>query len=332
MGKLINGTWSLEDTPSALVNKKGEFVRAASGFRDWVAPDGTTGYPAEAGRYHLFLSHSCPWAHRTQIGVMVKGLQDVVGMCFAILPRNDQGWEYGEGTEGMVTGNRPFPLHRLYSDTDPGFTGRVTTPTLWDNKTGKVVNNESSDILRMLNSAFRAYKKEGAPDLYPESLREEIDAINERVYPDFNNGVYRCGFARSQEAYEEAFHDVFATLDALEPRLDRHRYLAGHRLTEADIRIFPTLVRFDAVYYSHFKCNLRRIADFPNLSNYLRDLYQTPGFGETVDLESYKRGYYGNSPRLNPSGIIPAGPENLLGTPHDRAERTYSERASPTAA
>ena len=213
-------------------------------------------------------------------------------------------------------------LHAFFAASDPHYSGRVTTPTVWDRKARTVVNNESSEILRMLNTEFNAHGAAG-PDLYPEALRQEIDEVNEAVYHHINNGVYRCGFAHSQEAYEEAFGGMFKTWDMLEARLGWHRYLVGGTLTEADVRLFPTLVRFDPVYYSHFKCNLRRIADYPNLSNYLRDLYQMPQFGSTVNIKQYKRGYYGNSPRLNPSGIIPVGPELHLDDSHDRATRAY---------
>ena len=236
---------------------------------------------------------------------------------------NSGGGDNGAGDNGGRGGNRVY-LHAFYAASDPHYNGRVTTPTVWDRTARTVVNNESSEILRMLNTEFAAHGASG-PDLYPEALRGEIDRVNEAVYRHINNGVYRCGFAQSQEAYEEAFRGMFETWDMLEALLERHRYLVGNGLTEADVRLFPTLVRFDPVYYSHFKCNLRRIADYPNLSNYLRDLYQMPQFGSTVNIEQYKRGYYGNSPRLNPSGIIPLGPELLLDDPHDRATRAYRD-------
>lgn len=224
------------------------------------------------------------------------------------------------GMDGVEAEQGKVYLHQFYAAADPAYSGRVTTPTLWDRQARTVVNNESSEILRMLNSAFAGAP---GPDLYPQALRGEIDRVNEVVYRHINNGVYRCGFARSQDAYEQAFRGLFDALDQMEARLDRHRYLVGNTLTEADLRLFPTLVRFDAVYYSHFKCNLRRIADYPNLSGYLRDLVQIPAFGSTVDIAQYKRGYYGNSPSLNPSGIIPLGPELHYDAPHDRATRSY---------
>lgn len=258
------------------------------------------------------------------------------------MPRDEGGWSYDEGMDGVEggngsgnnggekggekgggKGNRVY-LHAFYAASDPHYSGRVTTPTLWDRHARTVVNNESSEILRMFNTQFKAHGA-GGPDLYPQALRGEIDRVNEAVYRHINNGVYRCGFAQGQAAYEEAFRGMFETWDMLEALLGRHRYLVGHHITEADVRLFPTLVRFDPVYFSHFKCNLRRIADYPNLSNYLRDLYQLPQFGSTVNIEQYKRGYYGNSPRLNPSGIIPLGPELLLHHPHDRATRAYGD-------
>lgn len=246
----------------------------------------------------------------------------MIGVSFALYPRGEEGWAYAEGLDSLQPENGALPLHRFYSAANPDYTGRVTTPTLWDRERRTVVNNESSEIIRMLNDQFSGLGASG-PDLYPEGLRAEIDQVNEEVYHHINNGVYRCGFARSQEAYEEAFRGMFQTLDSLEERLERQRYLVGNTITEADLRLFPTLVRFDAVYYSHFKCNLRRIVDYPNLWGYLRDLYQTPGFGETVQIDFYKRGYYGNSPRLNPSGIVPVGPELHFDSPHDRAIRSY---------
>ena len=323
MGILVNGQWQAEgDVTSVLQNDKGEFVRAESVLRARISRAAGAEFPPEAGRYDLFLSHNCPWAHRTYICLNLKKLREVVSISFANPTRNAEGWWFREGVDDIQPQDGMLPLHRFYSLSDPGYTGRVTTPTLWDRKSRKVINNESAEILRMLNSEFGALGS-AEIDLYPEALRGEIDAINELVYDHINNGVYRCGFARSQEAYEEAFGAMFRTLDEVEARLDRHRYLAGDQLTEADVRLFPTLVRFDPVYYSHFKCNLRRIVDYPNLSNYLRDLYQHPEFGDTVQVAIYKKGYYGNSPSLNPSGIIPVGPELSYDAPHNRATRAY---------
>ena len=322
MGMLIEGRWTEEEGPSALRNKKGEYLRAESVFRDSITADGSSGFPAAAGRYHLLLAHGCPWAHRTHICRDLMGLQEVVGVSFAEARRSAEGWWYREGLDDFQPENGALPLHRFYSASDPAGTSRVTTPTLWDRERRRVVNNESSEIIRMLGREFGAFS-DSALDLYPEPLRPEIDAVNAIVYRDINNGVYRCGFAGSQQAYGDAFAALFKALDEMEARLERHRYLAGPTLTEADLRIFPTLVRFDPVYYSHFKCNLRRIADYPNLSNYLRDLYQIPAFGRTVNVGLYKQGYYGNSERLNPSGIIPIGPELHYDAPHDRATRGY---------
>ncbi len=323
MGMLIEGKWTKDDAASAMQNKKGEFVRSESLLRSFVTADGSSGYPAEAGRYHLFLAHNCPWAHRTLICRNLKGLDGTIGASIADPRRDGEGWWYGEGLDDFQPSGGRLHLHRFYAAANGGYSGRVTTPVLWDRETRSIVSNESAEIIRMLNDAFNAWG-DTSLDLYPEELREEIDAVNDLVYRNVNNGVYRCGFARGQQAYEEAFTAIFQTLDALEARLERHRYLAGGRLTEADIRLFPTLVRFDPVYYSHFKCNLRRIADYPNLSNYLRDLYRIPAFGGTVHVDIYKQGYYGNSPRLNPSGIVPLGPELHYQAPHDRAGRTYS--------
>ena len=322
MGMLVEGKWCEDDAASALRNDKGEYIRAESRCRDWISSGEGSDFPAESGRYHLFLAHSCPWAHRTHITLKLLRLGNVVGTSFADPRRDDEGWWYKEGLDDTQLVNGKLHLHQLYTTSDAGYTGRVTTPTLWDRKTRTVINNESEEILRMLNAEFSAFS-DTQLDLYPESQRADIDEVNARVYRDVNNGVYRCGFAQSQEAYEEACTALFETLDWLDLRLGRHRYLAGRQLSEADVRLFPTLVRFDPVYYGHFKCNLRRIADYANLSGYLRDLYQTPAFGETVNVPLYKQGYYGNSPSLNPRGIIPVGPELHYDTPHDRATREY---------
>ena len=323
MGLLVNGNWSEDDGASAQANEKGEFRRAESVCRDWVTADGSSPFPAQAKRYHLLLAHNCPWAHRTQIARKLLGLQHAIGISFAETKRDAEGWWYRYAMDGLEPENGKLHLHRFYAASDPEFTGRVTTPTLWDSETRKVVNNESAEILRMLNGAFREFS-DSELDLYPEPLREEIDEANDYVYRNVNNGVYRCGFASSQEAYNEAFAQLFEALDEIEEQLERHRYLVGNQLTEADVRLFPTLVRFDAVYVGHFKCNLRRIADYPNLSNYVRDLYRFGAFGSTVRINVYKQGYYGNSPRLNPSGIVPLGPELDFEADHDRATREYA--------
>jgi putative glutathione S-transferase len=273
-------------------------VRAESKFRDFVTADGSSRFKAEPGRYHLFLAPNCPWAHRTQIYRRLKGLDDVISITLADLPRT-RSWAYSEGIgRDLEPIDGVFELHQAYISADPNYTGRVTVPTLWDKETWSIVNNESSEIIRMLNT--------------------EIDAINERVYVTVNNGVYRTGFAKSQEAYEEAFHKLFATLDYLDDLLGERRYLCGERITEADWRLYVTLVRFDAAYYGNFKCNKQHIYEYPNLSNYLRELYQWPGIADITDLPGIKAGYYRIS-TVNPTGIVPLGPGDLhLDGPHDR--------------
>lgn len=321
MGLMINGKWDNDATiPS---DARGHFIREASRFRHWVTDDGSAGpsgaggFKAEPGRYHLFVSPSCPWAHRTLIMRKLKQLEGIVSMSMADRPKSE-GWAYSQSIDDFQPcADGVFRLHQLYSATDPAYTGKVTVPTLWDRHRRTVVNNESSEIIRMFNSAFRAWT-DVAYDFYPEALRDEIDRVNEFVYTHLNNGVYRAGFAQSQAAYEEAARKVFQGLDLLEERLGQHRYLAGERITEADWRAFPTLLRFDLVYYSHFKCNLRRVQDYPNLANYLRELYQWPGIKGTFDLDKIKEGYYGQR-NVNPTGIVPLGP-NLehLEWSHDR--------------
>ncbi len=299
-------------------NQKGEFVRQASAFREWIKADGSTPFPPARDRYHLYVSLACPWAHRTIIVRKLKGLEDVIGMTVVDPIRDDKGWRFREGrghTRDPIEGFEY--LSEAYLRTDPHFDGRVTVPTLWDKETGRVVNNESAEIIRMLNAEFEHCGASG-PDLYPAAIRDEIDMINQSVYDHVNNGVYRCGFASTQEAYDEAFDALFRTLDVLDQGLAKQRYLCGSRITEADWRLFTTLIRFDAVYVGHFKCNLRRIADHPNLSGYLRDLYQQPGIAETVDFDHIKRHYYGTHHRLNPSGIVPNGPALDLDAPHGR--------------
>jgi putative glutathione S-transferase len=256
------------------------------------------------------------------IARQLKKLDDVIGMSIAHYRRNNEGWWYPEGLDDLEPIDEQFALHRLYSMSSDAYSGSATTPVLWDREQRVIVSNESAEILVMLNAEFDEWGDRSV-DLYPEALRAEIDEVNDWVYTHINNGVYRCGFARTQEAYEDAFHPLFEHLDRAEARLDRHRYLVGDRITLADVRLFPTLARFDAVYFSHFKCNLHRISDYPNLSNYFRDLYQTPGIAQTVRVDFYKKGYYGRSPGLNPRGIIPIGPELNFNAPHDRAARTY---------
>src|SRR6266446_9050825 len=277
---LVNGLWHDEDPPMAGGN--GSFVRPESGFRNRVARDGSSGFKAEAGRYYLVTAPSCPWAHRTVLMRKLKGLEDTILILQSDLPKG-QGWAYSRGFDGLGPVDGVFHLHQVYGAARPDFTGRATVPVLCDRETRTIVNNESSEIIRMLNSEFDEFGDKSV-DLYPAALRSSIDEINAFVYDAINNGVYRCGFARTQQAYEQSFNKLFAALDRLEQRLARQRYLVGERFTEADLRLFPTLVRFDAVYYSHFKCNLRRLGDYHNLSNYMHEVYQMPGVAETVDL------------------------------------------------
>ena len=324
MGKLIDGKWT-DDTAIALTDQDGRFQRADSVLRNWVTADGAAGpsgqggFAAAPGRYHLYVAINCPWAHRTWIMRQLKGLDDVVTMSIVSPRRTDQGWVFENGAAGRFadTGLGLDTLHAVYTAGDPHYTGRVTVPVLWDTQRGVIVSNESAEIIRMFNAAFSAFAKT-ATDHYPKALRREIDAVNARVYSTVNNGVYRAGFARTQAAYDEAVAAVFATLDWLEARLSRTRYLVGDTLTEADWRLFPTLARFDVAYYGAFKCNLRRLVDYPNLWAYARELYQRPGIAETVDLDVYKRGYYSMSERRNPLGIVPVGPVIDFTEPHCR--------------
>lgn len=298
----------------------GEFQRQVSAFRDWVEAPGSEGpYPAEAGRYHLYVSLACPWAHRVIIARELLGLAPALTMSVVDPIRDERGWAFREGPGHSVDPVNGFEfLSDAYLATAPEFEGRVTVPTLWDRSTGRVVNNESSEILRMLDGAFRPLGDSKAIRLYPEALRSEIDAVNEQVYGAINNGVYRAGFATTQEAYERAIGPLFEGLESIDQRLSDRRYLVGDQLTEADIRLYTTLIRFDAVYVGHFKCNLRRIVDFEHLSGYLRDLYQTPGFGSTTDFDHIKRHYYVTHTAINPTGVVPLGPELDLDAPHGR--------------
>ena len=322
MGMLVDGKWT--DRWYDTKQSGGRFVRAEAPWRDFVTVDGrpapgrSRGFKAEPGRYHLYVSLACPWAHRTLIFRALKKLEDVISVSIVHYHMGKDGWTFvaEDGATGDTLYGMRF-LHQIYTKADPFHSGRVTVPVLWDKKQQTIVSNESSEIIRMLNSAFDAWG-DASVDFYPEPLRGEIDAANERVYPAVNNGVYRAGFATSQEAYEEAFAELFAELDALEARLSGQRYLAGDRITEADWRLFTTLVRFDPVYVGHFKCNLRRIADYPNLSNYLRDLYQVPGVAGTVNMKHIKSHYYGSHDTINPTRIVPVGPELDYSAPHDR--------------
>lgn len=326
MGYLENGVWCRGW--GRRHDERGEFVRPQSRFRSWVSADGSSGFPAEPGRYHLYVSLACPWAHRTLIVRALKGLEHAISVSIVDPLMGEDGWAFSDAP-GCIpdTVNGARYLREIYTKADPHYSGRVTVPVLWDKRTGTIVNNESADIVRMLNSAFDAFATRAQPDLYPLGLRAEIDRLNAFVYERINDGVYRAGFAASQEAYERAFRSLFGALDEIEARLARSRYLLGERPTEADWRLFPTLVRFDAVYYVHFKCNLRRVADYPNLSNYVRDLYQVPGVAQTVDMDHIKRHYYGSHRHINPTGIVPLGPELDFGAPHDRASR-FGARAA----
>ncbi|MDX6556162.1 MAG: glutathionyl-hydroquinone reductase [Miltoncostaeaceae bacterium] len=300
------------------IDPKGRYVRSTSAFREWVTADGSSGFRAEPGRYHLYVSLACPWAHRAIIVRMLKGLQDVISMSVVDPVRDDRGWAFDEGPGAFPDPVNGFGfLSEAYRATDPGYEGRITVPVLWDTRERRAVNNDSADIIRMLNSAFDEWGDRSV-DLYPADLRDEIDAINEDVYAHVNNGVYRAGFATTQEAYEEAFDAIFATLDRVEGLLGERRYLAGDRITEADWRLFTTLLRFDAVYYLHFKCNLRRIADSPILWPYARELYQWPGVAETVNLDHIKRHYYCTHESIDPKRIIPKGPAIDWTEPHGR--------------
>ena len=305
MGQLVDGVW--QDSPRPL--PEGRFVRPESRFRDWVTADGSSGFAAEPGRYHLYIARACPWAHRTAIFRALKGLEGAISLSVTHWLMAEHGWTFADGP-GVV----PDPifgaeyLHQIYTRADPRYSGVVTVPVLWDRQRGTIVNNESSEIIRMLNSAFDARGAKPG-DYYPADLRPEIDAVNARVYETFNNGVYRAGFARTQRAYEEAVRPLFATLDWLEERLGRQRWVCGERQTEADWRLFTTLLRFDLVYYGHFKCNLRRLVDYPRLWAYTRELYRTPGVAETVDVDHIKRHYYQSHRTINPSGVVPIGPQ-----------------------
>ncbi|MDY6924113.1 MAG: glutathione S-transferase family protein [Pseudomonadota bacterium] len=315
MGQLVDGKWRLGEV---FAEADGRFKRKESRFRNWVTadgapgPDGEGGFTAEPGRYHLYVSLACPWAHRTLIMRRFKGLEAMIDVSTVHWLMRDNGWTFqpGPGVTGDPIHGADF-LHQVYTAADAGYTGKVTVPVLWDRQRGTIVSNESADIIRMFNSAFDGVGA-AAGDYYPEALRPEIDAVNERVYATLNNGVYRAGFATRQDAYDEAVGPLFDTLDWLEQRLEQSEWLTGDRLTEADIRLFTTLIRFDLVYHGHFKCNLRRIVDYPALWRYLRAFHTLPGVSGTVDVEHIKRHYYESHRQLNPSGVVPAGPANWV--------------------
>jgi putative glutathione S-transferase len=318
MGKLVNGKW----VPADFADADGAFRRLPTTLRNWVTPDGAPGpsgiggYKAEPGRYHLYVAMACPWAHRTLIFRRLKKLEAIISVSVVEPLMLDDGWTFSDALPDHL-GHRKF-LRDVYTAAVPDFTGRVTVPVLFDRKTGTIVNNESAEIIRMFNSAFDRVGADATRDFYPHALRHEIDALNAVVYDNVNNGVYKAGFATSQAAYDAAAMALFDTLDMLEDRLSDRRYLMGERLTEADWRLFTTLVRFDAVYVTHFKCNLRRIADYPNLQGYLRELFQMPEVTSTVDFDAIRRHYFQSHRSINPYGIVPIGPALDLHAPHGR--------------
>jgi putative glutathione S-transferase len=307
-------------------NAQGEFVRWESRFRNWITADGSAGptgepgFAAEPGRYHLYVSYACPWAHRTLIYRKLKGLEGIIDVSVVHPLMPEVSWVFGDypgATQDKANGTQA--LYEVYQLADPLFDGVVTVPLLWDKKSQTIVNNESSEIIRMLNSSFDQWGKKYV-DFYPEPLRADIDEVNDIIYENINNGVYRTGFATQQKAYEQAFDQLFETMDLLEHRLSTRRYLMGNEITEADWRLFPTLVRFDPVYVGHFKCNKKRLIDYPNLWAYTRDLYQVPGIAETVDMDHIKYHYYGSHDMINPTGIVPKGPDINFNQPHHRGQ------------
>jgi putative glutathione S-transferase len=316
MGLLVNGEWKDQwyDTKST----GGRFVRKSSQFRDRVTADGSSGFKAESGRYHLYVSYACPWAHRTLIYRKLKGLEEHISVSVVNPLMLEHGWTF-DPDEGVV----PDPIHgalythEVYTAAKPDYSGRVTVPVLWDKEQGTIVNNESSEIIRFLDREFDDVGASG-PRFCPPELESDIDAVNDLVYKSINNGVYKCGFATTQEAYEEAVKTLFAALDQIDLRLSGSRYLVGGTLTEADWRLFTTLLRFDPVYVGHFKCNIRRLVDYPNLWAYTRELYQIPGVAETVHLDHIKDHYYRSHRSINPTGVVPAGPEIDFTEPHGR--------------
>ncbi|MGR6432232.1 glutathione S-transferase family protein [Rhizobium sp. PAMB 3174] len=321
MPQLIDGKW-VNDDVAANEMKNGSFHREPTKFRNWITadgasgPDGQLGLIAEPGRYQLFVSYLCPWASRTLMMRSLKGLKDIIRLSVAEPRIGDNGWEFTEPQDAGPTLQPIRFLHQLYTASDQHYSGKVSVPVLWDRKNGVIVNNESADIIRILNTAFDGMTGD-RQDFYPEPLRPEIDRWNALIYDTLNNGVYRAGFAKTQAAYEAAVRDVFGTLDTLEAHLGKNRYVAGEWLTEADIRLFVTLIRFDAAYHGAFKCNIRRLADYPALSGYVREIYQWPGVAETVRVDHIKAGYYGIR-HINPTGIVPLGPQQSFDGPHGR--------------
>jgi putative glutathione S-transferase len=322
VGLLVNGQW--QDKWYDTDNNQGEFKREAAQLRNWVTEDGSAGQSGDAGfkaekdRYHLYVSLACPWAHRTLIFRHLKGLEDYISVSVVSPDMLEHGWTFDK--DNHSTGDALFDsefMHQIYTRNKADYSGRVTVPVLWDKKTQRIVSNESAEIIRMFNSAFNALTG-NERDFYPQSLRSEIDEVNEFVYHNINNGVYRAGFATTQEAYTEAFDDLFAALDKIEQRLTANRYLVGETLTEADWRLFTTLIRFDSVYVGHFKCNLRTIESYPAINNYLRELYQIEGVSKTVDFYHIKRHYYFSHTMINPTQVVPKGPDIDYARPHNR--------------
>jgi putative glutathione S-transferase len=322
MGIMIEGKWHIDDP--ARTDAAGRFVRRDTSFRNWVTADGKSGYPAEAGRYHLYVSLACPWAHRTLILRKVKGLEPAISLSVVSYVLGDDGWSFDNvpGTVPDSVNGARF-LREVYLKADPAYTGRVSVPVLWDKRTGTIVNNESREIVRMFDTEFNALAA-NQRTLLPPELKAQVDETITINQEQINNGVYRCGFAKSQAAYDEAVGILFAALERCEAILGRQRYLCGERLTEADWCLFPTLARFDPVYVTHFKCNVRRIVDYPNLWNYTKELYQLPGVAKTVNLEHIKRHYFGSHPFINPTGIVPQGPAIDFSAPHDRARKSFA--------
>ncbi len=323
MGLLVNGEW--KDKWYDTKTSGGEFKREAAQLRNWVTSDGSPGesgeggFAAESGRYHLYVSLACPWAHRTLIFRKLKNLEAHIGVSIVSPDMLDKGWTFAQNNDCSGDTLHDFGfMHQVYTANKKDYTGRVTVPVLWDKQQNRIVSNESSEIIRMLNSAFN-HITGNTDDYYPPELHANINDINEEIYQTINNGVYRCGFATTQDAYEKAYHSLFNMLDKIEDRLSTNRYLCGDQITEADWRLFTTLIRFDAVYHGHFKCNKKRIEDYANISQYLRELYQWPGIADTVNFRHIKRHYYASHTMINPTGIVPMGPAIDYTSPHNRA-------------
>lgn len=315
LGLLANGKWMTEREQE---DEKGRFIRPSTTFRNQITADGSSGFPAVSGRYHLYISWACPWAHRTAIMRSLKGLEDAISLSVVGAVIDQNSWEFSDEPGAIPdTVNHTDYLWQVYLKAQPDYSGRVTVPLLWDKEKHTIVNNESREIIRMLDTQFQGISQSNL-DLYPVELQAKIDQTIDEIYQPINNGVYRAGFATTQEAYEEGVTDLFNALDHWENVLETQRYLCGNVLTEADICLFTTLLRFDPVYYVHFKCNLRRIVDYPNLWNYLKDLYQYPGVKETCNLDHIKRHYYRSHPKVNPTKIVPKGPIINFDESHDR--------------